>query len=76
MVVYMDPVGLKPYQGSYYNLRYMGSSQSQGAFLGPQHIVRYPYKEDPKRAPNVENYPYSRVKHFLSQKLQDPLNIP
>ena len=35
----------------------MGSSLNYGPFLGPN-IVRHPYKKDPKRDPNLENYPY------------------
>ena len=35
----------------------MGSSQNQGLLRSP-HIVRHPYKKDPKRDPALENYPF------------------
>ena len=36
---------------------HIGSSPNQGPFVGPQN-VRHPYKQDPKRDPNLENYPH------------------
>ena len=47
--------------------RDMGSFLNQGPF-----IVRYPYKKDPKRDPNLENYPYSRYPQGAPLPLDKP----
>ena len=45
----------------------MGISLKYCPVLGPPNIVRHPYNRDPKRDPNLENYPHSAVNGPLNR---------
>ena len=49
----------------------MGSFLNQGPSQVPK-IVRHPSKKDPKRDPNLENYPYNNAPSFKEDGVSGP----